>query len=141
MTLILKLAAVGTLHAAFLLSYPETGHTGGLYLAVSLILWTVFVVFINTSTKLLRLLSGLAGLIVNLAVFAVMALALAATLPQADRTSVLEKLQAGRYPDRKTLDSGLRRFGISLDKEAARTADTMDEELGKAVKKVKDELK
>lgn len=141
MSLILKLAAVGLMHAAFRVSYPETGPYGDLYLAVSLALWIVFVGFINTSTKLLRLLSGAAGLMINLAVFAGMALALAATLPQADRTSVLEKLQAGRYPDSKTLNAGLRRFGIDLDKEAAKAADGLEERLDGAVKKVKGELK
>lgn len=136
MSLILKLAAVGILHAAFRVSYPDMGPSGDLYLAVSLALWIVFVGFINTSTKLLRLLSGAAGLLINLAVFAAMALALAATMPQADRTSVLEKLQAGRYPDSKTLNTGLKRFGIDLDKQAARAADAAQEELDKAVKKV-----
>lgn len=136
MSLILKLASVGFLHAAFRVSYPETGPYGDLYMAVSLALWIVFVGFINTGTKLLRLLSGAAGLTINLAVFAAMALALAATLPQADRTSVLEKLRAGKYPDRKTLNTGLKRFGINLDKEAARAAGAAREELDKAVKKV-----
>ena len=141
MSLILKIAAVGVLHAAFRIAYPETGPAGDVYLAVSLALWIVFIGFINTSTKLLKLLSGAAGLVVNLAVFAAMALAVAATMPQADRVTVLEKLQAGKYPDRKTINTGLRRFGIDLDKEAAKAADGLEERLDGAVKKVKGELK
>lgn len=141
MSLLLKLAAVGALHAAFRLAYPETGPSGDLYIGISLALWLVFTGFINTSTKLLRMLSGVFGLIVNLAVFAAMAFTLAATMPQADRTSVLDKLQAGRYPDRKTVNSALKRFGVNLDKEAAKAADAAGEELGKAVKKAKAELK
>ncbi len=141
MSLIVKLAAAVALHLAFFASFPQTGPMGNWYLGVSLLLWAVFIVFINTGTKLLRLLSGAAGLIVNLAVFAAMALALAATMPQTDSTSVLEKLQAGRYPDRKTLNSGLKRFGINLDKQAAKAAAAAQEELGEVAKKVKGELK
>jgi len=139
MILILKIIAVGLLHAAFFAAYPETGSFGTYYLWISLLLWTVFILFINTSTKLLRLVSGIAGLAVNLAAFALMALAIAATMPQYDKTSVLEKLQKGRYPDRDTFNSGMLRFGVNLNREVAGNLKGIDKQLGKAVKKLKED--
>jgi hypothetical protein len=137
MSLVLKIAAAGALHAAFMVAYPETGPSGPLYIGISLMLWTGFLAFINTGARLVRLFSGAAGLLVNLAVFAVMGLALAATLPQADRVTVLEKLQAGRYPDRAAVDTGLRRFGINAGREAR----GLEKDLGRAAQKVKEGLK
>lgn len=140
MSLIFKLLAVALLHAAFYVCYPGTGPYGDYYLAASLLVWAVFILFINTSTKIVRLISGLAGIAVNLAAFALIALALAATMPQHDRTSVLEKLQKGKYPDRATINSGLLRFGIHLDRDvggAVRNA--AEREAGKALKKLKED--
>ncbi len=139
MILILKIIAVGLVHVAFYAAYPETGSFGTYYLWISLLLWTVFILFINTSTKLLRLVSGIAGLAVNLAAFALMALAIAATMPQYDKTSVLEKIQKGRYPDRDTINSGMLRFGVNLNREVAGTVKGIDKELGRAVKKLKED--
>ncbi|MCM2267630.1 MAG: hypothetical protein NDI60_07665 [Elusimicrobiales bacterium] len=141
MSLILKLLAVGLVHLAFFAGYPDTGPYGNYYLAVSLLVWGVFIIFINTSTKFIRLVSGLVGLAVNLAAFALMGAALAATMPQAGRQSVLEKIQAGRYPDKKDLRAGLGRFGINLDKEVKNGLKVLDAEAGKAVEKLKDEVK
>ena len=102
MTLMLKIIAVGLLHLAFYASYPETGQFGNYYLAISLLVWSVFIMFINTSSKLVSMASGAAGFLVNLAAFCLMALAIAATMPQSDNTSVLKKIQNRRYPDRAT---------------------------------------
>lgn len=138
MKLIFKLAAAALLHLVFFVCYPETGQFGNYYLAISLLLWAVFIMFINTSTKLVTLFSGAAGLVINLAAFGLMALALAATMPQDDKASVLEKIKGGKYPDRGTLESGLKRFGIDLDREAAAGMKAVDKELDKAVKKAEE---
>jgi hypothetical protein len=136
MTLILKLIAAALLHLAFYACYPETGQFGNYYLGISLLVWAVFIMFINTSTKLVNLVSGLAGLAINLAAFALMALAVAATMPQLDKTSVLEKIREKKYPDRKTLNLGMKRFGVNLDREVAAGMKNLDKELDKAAKKV-----
>jgi hypothetical protein len=68
-----------------------------------------------------------------------MALAVAATMPQRDRTSVLEKLQARRYPDGGTFRSGLRRFGIKPDAPIKSGIKDLDAGIGKAVKKLKED--
>jgi len=137
MKLILKLLAVALLHLAFYASYPETGQFGNYYLGISLLVWAVFIMFINTSSKLVSMVSGAAGFLVNLAAFALMALAIAATMPQLDKTSVLDKLKAGNYPDRDTVNTGMQRFGVNLDREAAAGVKSLDKELGKAAKKLK----
>jgi hypothetical protein len=87
-----------------------------------------------------RLISGLAGIAVNLAAFALIALALAATMPQRDRISVLEKLQKGKYPDRNAISTGLLRFGIHLDRDVGGAVkNVVDREAGKALNKLKED--
>lgn len=139
MKLLFKIAAVALLHAAFFACYPETGPYGNYYLAGSLLVWSVFVAFLNTSTKLVSLLSGAAGLAVNLAAFALMALAVAFTMPQRDGTSVLDKLKKGRYPDRDTVNAGMLRFGIKLDRNVKTGMEGFDKEVKKAIRKLKEE--
>ncbi len=139
MSLIFKILAIGLLHLVFFACYPETGALGNYYLGLSLLLWTIFIMFINTSTKLVKLISGLAGLVINLAAFGLMAFSIAATMPQRDKTSVLEKIQKGKYPDRDAINSGLLRFGINLDQGRAAVTKGLDRELGKAVKKLKED--
>ncbi len=139
MILIVKLIAVALVHMAFFASYPETGPFGTYYLWLSLLLWTVFILFINTSAKLVKLISGAAGTAVNIAAFGLMALAIAATMPQYDKTSVLEKIQKGKYPDRGTINSGMLRFGVNLNREVGTQIKGLDGELEKAVKKLKED--
>jgi hypothetical protein len=138
-SLIIKIIAVALVHLAFFSGYPETGPTGNYYLAVSLLVWSVFMIFINTSAKLVKLASGPLGAALNLAAFGLMGLALAATMPQRDRTPVLEKLQARRYPDGDTVRSGMLRFGIKLDARVKTDIKGLDSELNKAIKKLKED--
>ena len=140
MKMILKIAGAALVHLAFFACYPDTGPLGIYYLAVSLLLWSVFLLFINTSTALIRFVSGADGLAVNAASFALMACALAVTLPQADKVSVLEKLQNEDYPDRATVARGLARLGIRLDVKVPEGAAlrSLDKEAAKAVEKLKE---
>lgn len=141
MTLIFRLAAAALLHLVFFACYPDTGPFGNYYLAISLVLWAAFLAFINAGAGLVKLLAGPAGAVVGLAAYAVMALALAATMPQADRVTVLEKLQRGRYPARADIARGLERFGVNLDKELKRGEKTLQKEAAGALEKAKKELK
>jgi len=130
---------VAIVHLLFFASYPETGPSGNYYLAVSLLVWSVFIIFVNTCAKLVKLVSGALGLAVNLAAFALMGLAIAATMPQRDHTSVLEKLRARRYPDGDTLRSGMLRFGVKLDADIKTNMKGLDSEVNKAIKKLKED--
>lgn len=141
MTLLFRLAAAALLHLAFFACYPDTGPFGNYYLAVSLLLWSAFLAFINFGARLVKLLAGPAGALVGLAVYAVMGLALAATMPQADRVTVLEKLQRGKYPAREDLARGLGRFGLDLDKELKHGEKALRREAAEAAEKAKKELK
>lgn len=139
MILLFKIAAVALLHMAFFASYPETGPFGNYYLAISILLWSVFVIFVNTSAKLVKLVSGAAGTVINIAAFALMALAIAATMPQFDKTSVLEKIQKGKYPDRDTVNAGMLRFGVNLNREVNTSVKGLDREVGRALNKLKED--
>lgn len=139
MTLLLKILAVGLVHMALFAAFPGTGPYGNYYLCVSLLVWSVFIIFINTSTKLVNLVSGIAGAAVNLAAFALMAVAIAATMPQSDGVSALRKLQARRYPDTATVKSGLLRFGVRLDDNVNVRMKDLDGEVNKAIKKLKED--
>jgi len=136
MTLLFKLALVALLHLAFFAAYPETGPFGNYYLAISLLLWAGFTLFLATAVKLITLLSGALGLALNLAAFFLMGLAIAFTMPQQDKTRVLDKLRQGAYPTRATLNTGMKRFGINLDKELEKGAEELKEQAEKAAKKI-----
>ena len=116
MTLILKLLAVALLHLAFYASYPETGQFGNYYLGISLLVWAVFIMFINTSAKLVSFISGAAGFVINLAAFALMALAIAATMPQRQDQRARQG-RGGKYPGRDTVNTGMLHFGVNLNRK------------------------
>ena len=137
MSIIFKVVLVALTHLVFFACYPDTGTAGNYYLAISLVLWTGFMLFVGTLIKLVKFLSGALGAGLNLAVLVVMAGAIAFTMPQTDKTSVLEKLQNGSYPDMATINKGMKRFGINLDKEIEKGARKMEKgakELGEKAK-------
>lgn len=140
MGLIFKLAVVALLHLAFFAAYPETGPYGNYYLVVSLVIWTGFTIFLGTAVSIAKLLSGALGMVLNLAIFVVMGLAIAFTMPQKDNTRVLDKLKKGEYPTRATLNTGMKRFGVNLnkviDKGIDRGIKELDEQKKKAIKKL-----
>jgi len=139
MTLMLKVAGVGLVHMALFVSYPETGPYGNYYLTVSLLVWSVFIIFVNTSARLVRFISGAAGFIINLAAFGLMTAAIAATMPQRDGTSVLRKVQARRYPDGDTMRAGMLRFGVTLDARVKTELRGVDNKVNRALNKLKEE--
>lgn len=139
MTLMLKVVAVALVHLALFVAYPETGPYGNYYLAVSLLVWSVFIIFVNSSARLVRFVSGAAGFIINLASFGLMTTAIAATMPQRDGTSVLKKVEARRYPDKTTMRAGLLRFGITLDGRVKTEMRGIDTKVNRALDKLKEE--
>ncbi|HBA62113.1 MAG TPA: hypothetical protein DCZ92_15125 [Elusimicrobia bacterium] len=136
MALIFKLALVALVHIVFFAAYPDTGPYGNYYLAVSLVLWTGFTLFLGTAVKLVKFFSGAIGAVLNLAILALMTGAIAFTMPQSDKTSVLEKLQKGSYPDRATINKGMKRFGVNLEKEMGKGAKELEEKAKEAAKKL-----
>jgi hypothetical protein len=139
MMLMLKVVAVALVHMALFACYPETGPYGNYYLTVSLLVWSVFIIFVNTSSKLVRFLNGPAGFAINLAAFALMTVSVAATMPQRDGTPVLKKVQARRYPDKDTVHAGLLRFGITLDNNVKTRLRGIDSEVNHALNKLKED--
>ncbi len=139
MTLLLKVVGVALVHLFLFAAYPETGPYGNYYLSVSLLVWSVFIIFVNTSARLVRLVSGAAGFVLNLAAFALMTGAIAATMPQRDGTSVLKKVEARRYPDKDTMRAGLLRFGIHLDTRVKTQLRGIDSEVNHALNRLKEE--
>lgn len=137
MILIFKILLVALLHLAVFICYPETGPNGIIYLAVSALAWSGFLVFAHAGLKLIKFLGGAAGLVFNLAFFALMLAALTLTLPQRDRITVLKKIQDRRFPDRTALSDGLARLGITYKAEVKKEMKELDLGVRKAVKKMK----
>ncbi len=107
MSLIFKILLVALGHYIMFLCYPETGPYGNLYLVISILAWSGFIVIISANLRFIKFISGAAGLLFNLAFFALMLAAIAFTMPQRDRIPVLEKIQKGQFPDRTSLNTGL----------------------------------
>jgi len=139
MTLMLKVLGVALVHMVLFAAYPGTGPYGNYYLAVSLLVWSVFIIFVNTSARLARFVSGTAGFFINLAAFALMTAAVAATMPQRDGTAVLRKVQAHRYPDKETMRAGMQRFGVNLDARVKTQLRGIDTEVNRALNKLKED--
>ena len=139
MMLMLKVVGVALVHLFLFSAYPETGPYGNYYLAVSLLVWSVFIIFVNSSSKLAKFISGAAGFAINLAAFGLMTGAIAATMPQRDGTSVLRKVEARRYPDKDTMRAGLLRFGIHLDTRVQTQLRGIDSEVNHALNKLKED--
>ena len=89
MSLIFKILLTALLHLMVFICYPETGPKGRLYLIISMLAWSVFLMFISANFRFFKIISGAAGLLFNLALFALMFAAIAFTMPQSDRISVL----------------------------------------------------
>ncbi len=124
---------------AIFLAYPETGQFGGYYLAISIVLWSGFMMFINLSVKIVKFISGILGHVLNAAIFVVMVLAISITMPQANRITVFEKIKAGDYPTKESLQFGLSKLGLTkknipkipTEKIKNKVADTLRDTLDK----------
>ncbi|MEA3307154.1 MAG: hypothetical protein U9Q34_05175 [Elusimicrobiota bacterium] len=139
MKLLFKIGLIIAIHLAVFLSYPETGEFGGYYLAISIILWTGFMMFINLSVKIIKFISGALGHLVHLAILVLMFLSIALTLPQADRVTVLEKLRDGKYPTKETIQKGLHKLGMAKKNIPAKHLRKINEGLGEVLDKLEEE--
>ena len=138
MKLLFKIGLIIAIHLAVFLSYPETGEFGGYYLAISIMLWTGVMLFINLSVKIIKFISGALGHLVHLAILLVMLLSIALTLPQADRVTVLEKVRDGKYPTKKTIQTGLHKLGLAKKNIPAKHLRKINEGLGKVLDKIEE---
>ena len=136
MFLIFKILLVALLHLAVFLCYPETGPYGNLFLIISTLAWSVILVVMNANLKFIKLLSGAAGLLFNLAFFAVMLLAIAFIMPQRDGVSVREKIRKRQFPDRTSLNTGLIKLGVNYRSEVKKDIKGLDLGIQKALKKI-----
>ena len=96
-------------HLAVFVAYPHSGRFAFPFLAVSMILWTGFAIFMNRA-----MLNARAGWKAALAAGFILMSAFSALsfVPQKDGISALRKFTSGVYPDNRTLYVGLRRIGI-----------------------------
>ncbi|MCG2726507.1 MAG: hypothetical protein L6420_09725 [Elusimicrobia bacterium] len=138
MKLLFKIGFIIAVHMAVFLSYPETGEFGGYYLAISIVLWTGFMLFINLSVKIIKFISGALGHVVNLAILIVMFLSIALTLPQKDRITVLEKIKDGKYPTKQTIQTSLHKLGLAKKNIPAKQLRKINDGLGKVLDKIEE---
>jgi len=133
MSLIFRLLLAALVHIAFFACYPDTGPNGKLYLIVSALAWSGFLIALNAGIKFFRFISGLLGLALNAAFFALMAAAIALTMPQKDGVAVMEKARNEKPPDLDSIKKGLKKLTGYYE-------ETMDAEPGKEIKKAADKL-
>ncbi len=136
MLLIFKILLAALLHFVVFICYPETGPNGELYLIISILAWSGFLIMINTGFKFINLLSGAAGVLFNLAVFALMLTAIARTMPQRDRIPVLEKIQKRQFPDRTSFNTGLIKLGVTYRGTVKKELKGLDLGIQKAIKTI-----
>ena len=113
--IIIRLAIVFLIHIILFASYPETGKNGNLFLGISLFCWTALLFMAST---LLRTLSSGGKLLTTFIMLVFYGLTIGTTaylMPQADKTTVYDKLLKGNYPTFETFKHGLKRFGLDFD--------------------------
>jgi cell division protein FtsW (lipid II flippase) len=138
MQLIFKIGLIIAIHLAVFLCYPDTGEFGGYYLAISIVLWTGFMLFINLSVKIIKFISGALGHLVHLALLCLMLVSIALTLPQADRVTVFEKVRDGKYPTKETIQKGLNKLGLAKKNIPAIHLRKINEGLEKVLDKIEE---
>ena len=136
MFLVIKILLVALLHFVLFVCYPETGSNGTLYLTISMLAWSGFLIVISANLAFVKLISGALSLLFNLAFFALMLAAIALTMPQLDKVSVLEKVQKKQFPDRNSLNMGLIRFGVKYESSVKKEIKKLDQGIDKAVDKL-----
>ena len=136
MFLVLKILLVALLHFILVVCYPETGPNGNLYLAVSMLAWSGFLIVISANLAFVKLISGALGLLFNLVFFALMLAAMTLTMPQLDKVSVLEKVQKRQFPDRDSINMGLIRFGVKYEGSVKKEIKKLNLGINKAVDKL-----
>ena len=136
MFLVIKILLVALLHFVLFVCYPETGSNGTLYLTISMLAWSGFLIVISANLAFVKLISGALSLLFNLAFFALMLAAIALTMPQLDKVSVLEKVQKKQFPDRNSLNMGLIRFGVKYESSVKKEIKKLDQGVNKAVDKL-----
>ena len=131
MSFIIKLLLVAAVHVLFYAGYPDTGHYGNYILIISFLVWSGFMLFISIPISIFKLFfSGTLGMVLNLAIFILMCVSVAYTMPQQDGSRVLDKLRKGAYPSATTFRSGLKRLVVLHNEVKTETI-----ELGKKAKK------
>ena len=136
MFLVIKILLVALLHFVLFVCYPETGPNGTLYLTISMLAWSGFLLVISANLAFVKLISGALGLLFNMTFFALMLAAMALTMPQLDKVSVLEKVQKKQFPDRDSINMGLIRFGVKYESSVKKEIKKLDLGINKAVDKL-----
>ena len=138
MKLLFKIGLIIAIHLAVFLSYPDVGEYGGYYLAISIVLWTGFMMFINLSVKIIKFISGALGHLVHLAILVLMFLSITLTLPQADRIPVIEKIRDGKYPTKETIQKGFQKLGLAKKNIPAKQLRQINNGIGKVLDKIEE---
>ena len=115
MSLIFKILLVALLHFILFVCYPETGPNGNLYLCISMLAWAGFLIIANANLAFVKFISGSLSLLFNLTFFALMLAAIALTMPQLDKVTVLEKIQNRQFPDENSIKMGLIKLGVNYE--------------------------
>ena len=117
-----RLFIIVAVHFLFLVFFPYTGKLGLPFCLVSAMIWCGLVVFAHAGIKMLRLFFTPVNFVLEILLALAVALMISTTLPQQDGVSPFDKLMRKRYPDIKTIDVGLSRFGLGLPKSLKKAA-------------------
>lgn len=117
-----RLFIIVAVHFLFLVLFPYTGKLGLSFCLISTMIWCGLMMFAHTGIKMLRLFFTPVNFVMEILLALAVALMVSTTLPQQDKVSPFNKLMRKRYPDIKTIDDGLSRFGFGLPKSLKKAA-------------------
>ncbi len=111
-----RLFIIVAVHLIFLVCFPYTGKLGLPFCMLSALIWCGLVVFMHTGLNMLRLFFTPFNFIMEILLALAVALMVSTTMPQQNKISPFDKIMRKRYPDVRTIDAGLSRFGLGLPK-------------------------
>lgn len=136
LTLLRRLFYVLAVHAAAYAAYPETGDFIKLYAWLSVLGWMMLLTLLHFAVKVKTV--ALVTFFYDFFLIALMALAVSASMPQADKMSVFNKLRAGKYPSYGQVKGGVTQLSGEI-KDTAKTIEETTKEIKKQVEQAQAE--
>ena len=136
LTLLRRLFYVLAVHAAVYAAYPDTGDFIKLYVWLSVLGWMMLLTLLHFAVKVKTV--ALVTFFYDMFLIGLITLAVSASMPQADKMSVLNKLREGKYPSYGQVKGGVTQLSGEI-KDTAKTIEKTTKEIKNQVEQAQAE--
>ena len=136
LTLLRRLFYVLAVHAAVYAAYPDTGDFIKLYAWLSVLGWMLLLTLLHFAVQVKTVM--LVSFFYDLFLIGLITLAVSASMPQADKMSVFNKLREGKYPSYGQVKGGVTQLSGEI-KDTAKTIEKTTKEIKNQVEQAQAE--